>query len=128
VFEDDGRVQEYVGGYSDWLRRGHGLAVKDNPGEKERRRRAAAERRKSRKPTKLSYKDQRELDALPAEIEQIETDIETMQQEIAAPGFYEREAELVQQKVDELGETESLLERRIERWSELEMRRESFLE
>ncbi|MBT8105390.1 MAG: ATP-binding cassette domain-containing protein [Woeseiaceae bacterium] len=128
VFEDDGRVQEYVGGYSDWLRRGHGLAVKDNPGEKERRRRAAAERRKSRKPTKLSYKDQRELDALPAEIEQIETDIETMQQELAAPGFYELEAELVQQKLHELGETESLLERRIERWSELEMRRESFLE
>ncbi|NNF48428.1 MAG: ATP-binding cassette domain-containing protein [Woeseiaceae bacterium] len=128
VFEDDGRVQEYVGGYSDWLRRGHGLAVKDNLGEKERRRRAAAERRKSRKPTKLSYKDQRELDALPAEIEQIETDIETMQQELTAPGFYELEAELVQQKLHELGETESLLERRIERWSELEMRRESFLE
>ncbi|MBT8093788.1 MAG: ABC transporter ATP-binding protein, partial [Gammaproteobacteria bacterium] len=89
---------------------------------------AAAERRKSRKPTKLSYKDQRELDALPAEIEQIETDIETMQQELAAPGFYELEAELVQQKLHELGETESLLERSIERWSELEMRRESFLE
>jgi ATP-binding cassette subfamily F protein uup len=128
VFEEDGRIQQYVGGYSDWLRRGHGLAVKDDPSEKDQRRRAAAERRKSRRPTKLSYKDQRELDALPAEIEQIEADIKMLQQEIAAPGFYEQDAGLVQQKLHELGETESQLERRIDRWSELETLRESLLQ
>jgi ATP-binding cassette subfamily F protein uup len=73
VFEEDGRIQEYVGGYSDWVRQGKRLAVTDNPYEAEKRKREAAERRKLRQPTKLGYKDQRELDALPAEIEDLES-------------------------------------------------------
>ena len=127
VFEEDGKVQEYVGGYSDWARRGLELAVTDNPFETERKKRAAAERRQSRKPSKLSYKDQRELDALPAEIEQIEGEIAALQETIAAPDFYSRAAELVQQKLRELDSAEKHLEQRIERWGELETLRESFL-
>jgi ATP-binding cassette subfamily F protein uup len=127
VFEADGTVQEYVGGYSDWLRRGHELAVTDNPYEAERRKRAAAERKKNRKPTKLSYNDQRELDSLPVEIEQLEKEIGALQKLIAAPDFYAQEAELVQQKLRDLGEAEKLLEQRIERWGELETLQESFL-
>ena len=127
VFEQDGKVQEYVGGYSDWLRRGHELAVTDNPYEAERKKREALERRKSKKATKLSYKDQRELDSLPAEIGQIEAAIATLQAAIAAPDFYAQDAELVQQELHKLSESEKLLEQRIERWGELETLRESFL-
>ncbi|MCO4811431.1 MAG: ATP-binding cassette domain-containing protein [Gammaproteobacteria bacterium] len=127
VFEQDGKIQEYVGGYSDWLRRGHELAVTDNPYEAERKRHEALERRKNRKATKLSYKDQRELDSLPMEIEQIETEIETLQATIAAPDFYAQDAELVQHELHKLSETEKLLEQKIERWSELETLQESFL-
>jgi len=127
VFEADGTVQEYVGGYSDWLHRGHELAVADNPYEAERRKRAAAERKKNRKPTKLSYNDQRELDSLPVEIEQLEKEIGALQKLIAAPDFYVQEAELVQQRLRELGDAEKLLEQRIERWGELETLQESFL-
>jgi ATP-binding cassette subfamily F protein uup len=127
VFEEDGKVQEYVGGYSDWLRRGHQLAVTDNPYEAERKKREALERKKNRVATKLSYKDQRELDNLPAEIETIETSIAVLQEIIAAPDFYTQDAELVQQKLLELSETESLLERRVELWGELETLQESFL-
>ena len=127
VFEKDGKVQEYVGGYSDWLRRGHQLAVTDNPYEAERKKREALERKKNRVATKLSYKHQRELDNLPAEIETIETSIAVLQEIIAAPDFYTQDAELVQQKLLELSETESLLERRVELWGELETLRESFL-
>jgi len=127
VFEEDGKVQEYVGGYSDWARRGHALAVTDNPYEVERKKREALERKKNRVATKLSYKAQRELDGLPAEIERIEGDIATLQQVIAAPDFYTQDAELVQQKLHELSETETLLEQRIERWGELETLQESFL-
>jgi ATP-binding cassette subfamily F protein uup len=127
VFEEDGKVQEYVGGYSDWLRQGHELAVTDNPYEVERRKREARERKKNKVATKLSYKDQRELDNLPAEIETIETSIAKMQEVIAAPDFYTQDAELVQQKLLELSETESSLERRVERWGELETLQESFL-
>ncbi len=125
VFEQDGRVLEYVGGYSDWLRRGHELAVTDSPFEQERRRQAAAEQRRNRKPTKLSYKDQRELDRLPGEIDQLEAAVAALQAAIAAPGFYTQDAELVQQKLQELGSAEERLEQRIERWGELESLRES---
>ncbi len=127
VFEQDGRVREYVGGYSDWLRRGHELAVTDSPFEKERRRQAAAERRRNSRPTKLSYKDQRELDRLPGEIDQLEAEVAALQAAIAAPEFYAQNAELVQQKLQELGSAEERLEQRIERWGELESLQESFL-
>jgi ATP-binding cassette subfamily F protein uup len=121
VFEDDGSVREYVGGYSDWLRQGHNLAVTDNPFEIEERKRLAAEQRARKKPTKLSYKDQRELDALPGEIEAIEASIGKLQDQIADPGFYTGDQQAIQSTLRELTDTKSLLEKRIERWGELEM-------
>jgi ABC transport system ATP-binding/permease protein len=127
VFEEDGKVQEYVGGYSDWLRRGHELAVTDNPYEVERKKREALERRKNKVANKLSYKDQRELDRLPAEIEMLEDRIAELQEVIAAPDFYAQAAELVQKKLHELNEAEALLVQQIERWGELETLQESFL-
>jgi ATP-binding cassette subfamily F protein uup len=125
VFEEDGTVQEYVGGYSDWLRQGHRLADPDNPLDSAQRRHHAAQRRKSKRPCKLSYKDQRELDRLPDEIQSIESDITELQRAIAAPDFFTQNNELVQQKLKELSEAELLLEQRVERWSELETMNES---
>ena len=125
VFEDGGNIQEYVGGYSDWLRQGHHLAETDSPLEAAEKKRVAAERRKNKSLTKLSYKDQRELDQLPAEIESIEAAISELQQLIAAPAFYAQDAATVQQKLKDLNDAESRLERRVERWGELETMRES---
>ena len=126
VFEDDGRIQEYVGGYSDWLRQGHALAETDSPYDANARKRHAAERRQQRKPTKLSYKDQRELDQLPAEIESIEASIVEMQQKIADPNFYSHDHTIVQTAVQELANAEATLEQSVERWSELEILRSSY--
>ena len=126
VFEEDGRIQEYVGGYSDWVRKGKQLAVTDNPYEVEKRKREAAARRKRRQPTKLGYKDQRELNALPAEIEHLESVIAGLQQEVADPGFYAQENATVQAKLRELADAETLLEQCVERWSELESLAQSF--
>ncbi|MEJ2298493.1 MAG: ATP-binding cassette domain-containing protein [Woeseiaceae bacterium] len=120
VFEQDGKIQEYVGGYSDWARRGHSLAVTDNPYEEERKKREASERRRNRKPSKLSYMDQRELDSLPGEIEQLEHEVAALQQAIAAPDFYTQDADYVRDELNRLSETEQRLEERIERWGELE--------
>jgi ATP-binding cassette subfamily F protein uup len=120
VFEQDGSIQEYVGGYSDWLRQGHELAITDSPFEIEERKRLAAAERKQKKPKKLSYKDQRELDQLPGEIEALESDIKAIQKDIAAADFYTQEQQLVQAKLQQLTDTEALLESRVERWSELE--------
>ena len=127
VFEEDGRLQQYAGGYSDWARRGYSLAVTDDPSEEEKRKREAVERRRNRKPKKLSYNDQRELENLPAEIDRIEADIAVLQAAVAAPDFYTQDTELVRQILQELSDTERRLEQRIERWGELETLRESFL-
>ena len=126
VFEKDGGIQQYVGGYKDWLRQGQKLAETDNPFAAAERKREAAERRKARAPTKLSYKDQRELDQLPSEIASIETQITALQTTVAGPDFYSQDPVTVQEKLRELADTESTLEQRIERWSELELLRESY--
>jgi ATP-binding cassette subfamily F protein uup len=126
VFEENGRIQEYVGGYSDWVRQGKQLAVTDNPYAVEERRRRAAERRRQRPATKLGYKDQRELDALPAEIEELEAAIATLQETVAGPGFYAQDADTVRQTLEQLADTEAQLEKRVERWGELETLAASF--
>jgi ATP-binding cassette subfamily F protein uup len=126
VFEENGRIQEYVGGYSDWVRQGRQLAVTDTPYEAEERRRRAAERRSQRPATKLSYKDQRELNALPGEIEALETAIADLQQTVADPGFFAQEADTVRETLERLAEAEAELERRIDRWGELETLAASF--
>jgi ABC transport system ATP-binding/permease protein len=127
VFEKDGKIQEYVGGYTDWLRQGHQLAENDSPSSVAERKQAAAELRRQQPPTKLSYKEQRELDQLPAEIDAIEASIADLQVLIAAPDFYSQDHSVVQDKLTELVNAETLLEQRVERWSELELLRESYL-
>ena len=126
VFEENGRIQEYVGGYSDWVRQGKELAVTDNPYAAEERRRRSIERRKQRPATKLSYKDQRELDALPAEIETLEAELARLQRTAADPGFYARDGDAVKKTLQELADAEAELERRVERWGELETLAASF--
>jgi ATP-binding cassette subfamily F protein uup len=126
VFEKDGKVQGYVGGYTDWLRQGHQLAENDSPLAAAERKQAAAELRRQQPPTKLSYKDQRELDQLPTEIEAIEASIAELQSLIAAPDFYSQDHSIVQDKLSELANAETLLEQRVERWSELEVLREGY--
>ncbi len=120
VFEADGQAKEYVGGYSDWVRQGHELAETEDIVTAEAKGRAAAERRRNKSRTKLGYKDQRELDLLPNEIEALETSIRALQEQIAAPDFYSRGSDEVQRTLRELSASESLLEQRVERWGELE--------
>lgn len=76
-------------------------------------------------PGKLSYKDQRELDQLPAEIEALETRISQLQAVIADPDFYLQDKTVVQDKLATLSQCERQLEQRVERWGALETLRES---
>ena len=126
VFEEDGKIQEYVGGYRDWLRQGHQLTERDNPVAIAERRQRAAERRKNRQATKLTYKDQRELDLLPAEIETLERTIANLHEAIGAADFYTQEQDSVQVTLNELAAAEVALEKRVERWGELEALKESY--
>ncbi|HNP63309.1 MAG TPA: ATP-binding cassette domain-containing protein [Woeseiaceae bacterium] len=125
VFEQNGQVREYVGGYSDWLRQGHQLAETDSPEMAEEKRRTASLRRKGKTRRKLSYNEQRELDRLPADIEALESRIKTLHTDIADPGFYAQDKEQVQQGLQQLKELEAALESMVQRWGELETQRES---
>jgi len=72
-----------------------------------------------------SYKDQRELDQLPGEIEKLESGIATLQSQIADPSFYSQDNDNVQATLRDLSSAEALLEQHIERWSELENKQDS---
>jgi ATP-binding cassette subfamily F protein uup len=126
VFEDGGRVQTYVGGYSDWLRRGLALAETDNPNVEAGPSQSGAASRRPKQQNKISYRDQRELDLLPAEIETLESSLDELQRLIASPGFYARDHEEVQTRLRELADAQALLDDRIERWDELETLRAGF--
>ncbi|HET7588018.1 MAG TPA: ATP-binding cassette domain-containing protein [Gammaproteobacteria bacterium] len=119
VFEEGGTVQRYVGGYSDWLRRGRVLTEKDNPNT-----RGGKTESKNRKPPtqskKLSYKLKLELERLPDEIEALEEKSAALESRVSDPTFYEQPFEQVQPVLDELNETRETLERAVERWAELE--------
>ena len=125
VFEENYRIQEYVGGYADWLRQGHQLAETDAPGIVDIKKREAAERRKNKSRTKLSYNDQRELDGLPAEIDALEADVTALQAKVAEAEFYAQDNDVVQLTLKELSDAEAALEMRVQRWGDLETRRES---
>ncbi len=120
VFESGGSVQRHAGNYSDWSKRHRELATPDRPAEK---RSPAAERHAEKskaKPTKLSYKLQRELDALPDKIETLEAAVADMQSRINQADFYQQPHEEVDRALKALSEQESELESAIERWAELE--------
>ena len=132
VFEGAGRVQEYVGGYHDWLRQGGSprlLGVQTREDGKSAQPASKGEPAPVATPVaataapakrKLSYKEQRELDALPAAIETAEIELEALQTAIADPGFYQLPAEVSRGKLARMEALQAELDRLIERWAELE--------
>ncbi|MCH7852913.1 MAG: ATP-binding cassette domain-containing protein [Proteobacteria bacterium] len=126
VFEENGEVREYVGGYSDWLRQGHQLTELDNPIGTEATADTAKSSSKKAAPVKLGYKDQRALDELPEEIEALEQDLAEIEATMSAANFYSQDHESVQQVLAELAETQSSLEQRMDRWTELANRKEQY--
>jgi ATP-binding cassette subfamily F protein uup len=114
VFEGDGVVNDYVGGYDDWLRQ-RAKSIEAKPVEAKRE--AAPVREK---PKKLSYKIQRELEELPKKIEQLETERGALQKRIGDPAFYQQgkaEIDAAQARMTALDEE---LARAYVRWEELE--------
>lgn len=120
VFEGDGRIREFVSGYSDWLRQrgpeAEGATV-PVPGEP----RTASVRQKPAGPkTKLSYKEQRELESLPARIEALEARQEDLHNRVATGDFYQSDKECITATLNELEQLVRELESSYARWHELE--------
>jgi len=119
VFEADGQVRRHAGGYTDWLRRNEALAVVDEPNVRRNASRTD-ERPQPAVSRKLSYKLQRELDALPSSIEALEKRVAELQAAVSSPEFYRGEHTAVQQHFETLRSAESELEASVDRWAELE--------
>lgn len=126
VFEGEGRVREFVGGYQDWLRQGGSprllgvgeeKAAKSEPAPQAAAAVAAAPEAAKKK---LSYKLQRELEAIPGQIDALEAELAGVQAEISAPSFYQRPAEETRVVLERLDSLQAELDRLIERWAELE--------
>lgn len=117
VFEGQGVVREYVGGYADWLRQRPQpvAAVKVEKAEKPK---PATEKKPA--PKKLSYKLQRELDLLPQQLEEAEAELERLHQLTSAPEFYSGDQADVAATLERLHQQEQHLETLMERWVELE--------
>jgi len=124
AFEPNGRIERYVGGYTDWLRQGRPLAETDNPHVQKGIEPpvTASEKRKqaARQARRLSYKDQRELDALPAKIEALEADIKALERQTAAKGFYDKAWHDTVPVLDALRAKQAEHEQVTARWLELE--------
>jgi ABC transport system ATP-binding/permease protein len=118
VFEADGIVRQYPGGYTDWTRQHHALAVvEDKAGSAPA---PVPKRQKPAAPTKLSYKLKRELEALPERIEALEAELDSINGEIADPDFYKQDYEVTQARLAALADAEAALAASMERWAELE--------
>lgn len=125
-FGDNGNIEDFVGGYDDAISQGASLfdpeaktpveqhPVVDTPAV------SAPEVVVTTKPKKLSFKLQRELDDLPAKMERLEQQIESLQQQINHSDFFSQPTEITQPVYQTLSELEGDLEQALERWEELE--------
>jgi ATP-binding cassette subfamily F protein uup len=142
VFED-GHVREYVGGYNDWQHQraamqdaapAVGKARNQSKGKTANAsssRNAAAPTAPAgtaqpptsdhnAKPRRLSYKENRELESLPGNIEQLEQEITARHAAMADPGFYRQSGELIAKQQAELADLDARLAAAYARWGELE--------
>jgi ATP-binding cassette subfamily F protein uup len=121
VFEGNATVTEYVGGYSDWLRqRGPAPAARGRTKSAAEPRGAAPRAGGTAKPPKLSYKENRELEMLPARIEALETEQANLQQATSDADFYQQDKDAIKIALGRLEELAAELELAYARWESLD--------
>ncbi len=125
VFEGDGRVQEYVGGYDDWLRQRAAGSVRLQPDLPNRPARAKASgdgRPAAPHSKKLSYKEQRELDGLPGRIDALESEQHDLNARIAGPDFYKESRDAIAAALSRVEALQRELADAYARWHDLDSR------
>jgi ATP-binding cassette subfamily F protein uup len=109
--EGGGMWKEYVGGYSDWLRQRPSSSNSFDVKTKTDR---------AKPKTKLSYKESRELEALPKEIEALEAEQQALTAKMHAPDYYKQPPEVLRADQKRMDDIETLLHQKLERWAALE--------
>ena len=122
VFEGDGKISEFVGGYSDWLDQSKQAESKQSQDSK------PVTTVLSKAPVakkKLSYREGRELETLPGQIEAMEARQAELNQLINSAGFYKEDSDRVKKTLSEVQALIGELEAAYERWNELDALAES---
>jgi ATP-binding cassette subfamily F protein uup len=120
VLEGAGRIRETVGGYSDWAK----VARQEKPKSKPRKEKAskapAPKSSPAEGPRRRTWKESRELEALPARIEELETRQSELHDRMADPSFYQETGKKIAAVRDELAAVDDALAETFARWEELE--------
>ncbi len=131
VFEGGGHVQEYVGGYEDWLRQRTAepndqtpTAVRQDPGRAHLDAKVTAPVKKAPPVARrrLSYKEQRQLEQLPAQIEKLEQEQKALNAGFSDPEFYRTESEAIRAKLSRFEEVQKELMDAYALWNDLDSR------
>jgi ATP-binding cassette subfamily F protein uup len=117
VFEGKNQLNHYVGNFSDWLNRKQKLTELDHHEKSKNIQQDGIE--KIKKITKLSYKEQRVLNALPDEIKQLEIEKNTLEEKISLSSFYAQDKKTIQSTMEELNLLTQKIETKTDVWSDL---------
>jgi ATP-binding cassette subfamily F protein uup len=117
VFEGEGTINEYIGGYAEWF------ALSEQRKKKQADNKPI-EQTKNQKPKtsskKISFKQQKELEQLPGQIDSFELEQEKLADKIGDANFYKQEQDIINETLGLLKEVEQKLEQAYQRWDELE--------
>jgi len=121
VFEDDGKVGEYVGGYEDWIRQRKptGTPSEKNSNKKKERHRQNKKRSKLSEKKKLGFNEKRELKSLPDKIGAMESQQKKLEQTIGQRDFYQQDKETISQTMASVKQLQEELQKAYERWEYL---------
>lgn len=118
VVEGDGRIGEYVGGYSDYLRQ---RPAEPKPATPARKPATSPTSASTAKPAStLSTNERKELRDLPGKIDTLEQEMAQREAVFAEPGFYDRDPADIKKATDAFAKAEAALEAALERWEALE--------
>lgn len=128
LFEGEGVVNKYVGGFFDakqqqanfWAAKAEQEMTKKLSAKPQENTVKTDRTSNKSKSVKLSYKEQRELEQLPQQLEELEEKLTALQAEVGEPTFFQQSHEITEAKLKELADIESLLEQTFLRWEELE--------
>ncbi len=125
VFEGDGVVKEYVGGYSDWQRVVTALALQGSPKDKRERKgmRSGSEVPRARgagQRTRLSYEEKKEWENLPARIEEMERELNSIHDDMIRPDFFRGDPDGIRQVTARSQLLAQEIEDAFQRWAELD--------
>ncbi len=124
VFEGRGRMKTYDGGYDDYVRQRDAATASDREPAPQQRPTKSRETTSAAtgKPAKLSFREQRELEALPERIEGLESHRAALHDAMADPSFFKQDKAAITAAHAELATLEATLQESYARWEELEAR------